>query len=133
MIEGSCHCGRAGWSFAGTPERVSTCNCGICRRYGALWAYGGLDDTIRLHGLSQEYRRIDEASPSIAFVFCGDCGCVTAWKSLREGPPGVRRAAVNMRLAPPEAIAAVPVRRFDGRGAFAPAPDDGRCVRDYWF
>ena len=39
MIEGSCHCGAVHWRFEGIPKSATTCNCSICRRYGALWAY----------------------------------------------------------------------------------------------
>jgi hypothetical protein len=39
MVEGSCHCGAVRWSFDGTPESATACNCTVCRRYGVLWAY----------------------------------------------------------------------------------------------
>jgi hypothetical protein len=40
---------------------------------------------------------------------------------------------VNLRLAEPESVAAIPIRHFDGLVSFAELPQDGRCVRDYWF
>ena len=39
MIEGTCHCGAVRWRFSGIPESATACNCTVCRRYGALWAY----------------------------------------------------------------------------------------------
>ena len=39
MIEGACHCGAVRWQFDGMPDGATACNCTVCRRYGALWAY----------------------------------------------------------------------------------------------
>ena len=50
MIEGSCHCGAVRWSFDGTPEAATACNCTICRRDGVLWAYDYEDERIRVSG-----------------------------------------------------------------------------------
>jgi hypothetical protein len=41
--------------------------------------------------------------------------------------------AVNLRMAAPEAVGHLPIRRFDGLDAFDDLPNDGRCVRDLWF
>jgi hypothetical protein len=55
MIEGSCHCGAVRWSFEGTPESATACNCTVCRRYGVLWAYDYEDERIRVSGPTQVY------------------------------------------------------------------------------
>ena len=52
---------------------------------------------------------------------------------LVEDEQGRRRMAVNVRLAPPEAVADLPIDRFDGLDSFEDLPGDGRCVRDMWF
>ena len=39
MIEASCECGAVRLEIETPPETVGDCNCSICRRYGALWAY----------------------------------------------------------------------------------------------
>ncbi len=39
MIEASCHCGTVRFAVETAPGEVNDCNCSICRRYGALWAY----------------------------------------------------------------------------------------------
>jgi hypothetical protein len=57
MIEGSCHCGNVRWRLDGTPESATSCNCTVCRRYGALWAYGHEDVDIRVFGPTQTYVR----------------------------------------------------------------------------
>jgi hypothetical protein len=39
MLEGSCDCGAVRIELDDAPDDVTNCNCGICRRYGALWSY----------------------------------------------------------------------------------------------
>src|SRR5450759_179867 len=38
-IDASCHCGAVHLAIDAPPETLTECNCSICRRYGALWAY----------------------------------------------------------------------------------------------
>ena len=83
MIEDSCLCGAVRWSFAGTPESATACNCTACRRYGVLWAY------------DYEWERIQVSGPlapisgaHLGFHFCPDCGCIVG-----AGLPSTRRAA----------------------------------------
>ena len=40
---------------------------------------------------------------------------------------------VNLRLAPLEAVADLPIDHFGGLDTFDDLPRDGCCVRDYWF
>ena len=48
MIEGACHCESVHWTFEGQPDGATACNCTVCRRYGALWAYDYLDEGIKV-------------------------------------------------------------------------------------
>jgi hypothetical protein len=129
MIEGSCHCGAVRWSFDGVPEGATACNCTVCRRYGVLWAYDYEGQGIKISGETQVYSR----GRHIGFHFCPICGCVAYWRALEPGEDGRRRIAVNLRLAEPEAVAAIPIDHFDGLRTFRDLPRDGRCVADYWF
>jgi hypothetical protein len=52
---------------------------------------------------------------------------------LKTDEDGRRRIAVNLRLAEPQAVAAIVIDHFDGLDTFDDLPRDGRCVRDYWF
>lgn len=133
MLEGSCHCGGAGWTLEGDPGPATACNCTLCRRYGALWAYDYEGERIRIFGTSTAYTRIGKADPSLEIRFCPACGGVLCWRGLRLGDDGRRRIAVNLRLAPPDAVAHLPIDHFDGLDSFDDLPGDGRCVRDLWF
>lgn len=130
MIEGRCHCGNLHWSYEGDPGEATACNCTVCRRYGVLWIYGWVGEEIRTSGESRYYAR-DERN--IEFHFCPTCGNVGWWRGHQPHSDGRTRIAVNIRLAEPEAVGQLPVRHFDGLGAFEDLPSDGRCVADMWF
>jgi hypothetical protein len=129
MMEGACLCGSVRWSFEGTPEGATACNCTACRRYGTLWAYDYDGEGIRVSGPTTTYVR----GKALAFHFCPGCGCVTYWRALDTGPDGRRRIAVNLRLADPNAVAGIMIDHFDGLDTFDDLPRDGRCVKDMWF
>ena len=130
MIEGSCHCGAVHWRLDRQPASVTSCNCTVCRRYGVLWAYDYEGEGIHVEGPTRAYIRGDR---EIEFHFCPACGCVAWWRAIELNKDGRRRIAVNVRLTEPEAVAQIPLRRFDGLDKFEDLPPDGRCVADLWF
>ena len=133
MLEGTCHCGKIGWSFDGLPESATACNCTLCRRYGVLWIYDYEGERIKLTGPSSVYTRKDMAAPSLEIHFCGNCGCVSSWRDLAVGDDGRRRIAVNVRLCDPQQISHLAIDHFDGLVKFDDLPRDGRCLSDMWF
>ncbi len=130
MIKGSCHCDAVHWAFDGIPKDATACNCTVCRRYGTLWAYGYVDDPISVSGPTSSYIWGHE---SIGFHFCPTCGCIAYWRGLKPGKSGKTRIAVNLRLADPEAVAAIRVDQFDGLTTWQNLPRTGKCVLDMWF
>lgn len=132
-LAGSCHCGGAHWTLEGDPGSITACNCTLCRRYGALWAYDYEGERIAISGPTSVYTRPEKADPALEIRFCATCGCVICWRGLRLEEDGRRRIAVNVRLADPEAVADLAIDHFDGLDSFDDLPPDGRCVRDMWF
>lgn len=130
MIEGACLCGAVRWRVDHVPEGATACNCTACRRYGALWAYDYDGEGISVSGATESYARNNKV---LGFHFCATCGCITHWRARMDAPGGRRRIAVNLRLAEPETVAAIPIDHFDGLGGFRDLPRDGKCVADYWF
>ncbi len=128
MLEGTCHCGAVRWSFDGIPSDATACNCTICRRYGTLWAYDYEGEKIVVSGSTRVYVR----GRALGYHSCETCGCVAYWRALNPGDDGRRRIAVNLRLAEPELVAAIPIEHFDGLDTFEDLGQDGRCVRDMW-
>lgn len=52
----------------------------------------------------------------IEFYHCTNCGCLTHYEDVEKNPGS--RLAVNARMFPPEEIADIPVRHFDGAGTW---------------
>ncbi|GGB46767.1 aldehyde-activating protein [Roseibium aquae] len=132
-MRGTCHCGTHEWQLDGDPGSITSCNCTLCRRYGALWAYDFAGERIRLSPGTAAYTRKERQDPFLEILFCPSCAAVLAWRALRPDAEGRRRMAVNIRLAPPDAVAHLPIDHFDGLDTFDDLPSDGRCVKDMWF
>lgn len=132
-ITGSCHCGKCGWELDGETGSITACNCTLCRRYGALWAYDYEGERIRLTGKTSFYVREDVDQPQLEIRFCPACANVVAWRGLHTDDNGRRRIAVNVRLAEPDNVAEERIDHFDGLVRFEDLPSDGKCVKDLWF
>jgi hypothetical protein len=130
MIEGLCDCGAVRWQLDREPTEATSCNCTLCRRYGALWEYDYEGEAVRTAGETRAYVR---GKGWLEFHFCAVCACVVFWRARQADPDGRKRVGVNLRLADPDAVAQLPVHRFDGLGKFESLPRNGRCVADLWF
>ena len=67
-LEGSCHCGGAGWTLEGDPGSITICNCTLSRRYGALWAYDFEGERIALDSLGMSWLIHDVSTASLRRV-----------------------------------------------------------------
>ena len=130
---GACLCGAVRWRFRGPCEDATLCNCTACRRYGALWIYGQDGREIVVEDSGGTLTAYVRNSGSLSFNFCGRCGNLVSWRGLKASADGSVRTAVNIRLADPEAVADIPIQRFDGLHSFDDLPKDGRRVADVWF
>jgi hypothetical protein len=78
MIKAACHCGAVRFELEAAPEWVLDCNCTLCRRYGALWAYPQAGQATILKGpdpgATETYMWGDK---ELAVHRCRACGCVT--------------------------------------------------------
>ena len=133
VTHGSCLCGAVRWTFRGHIPDATICNCTACRRYGVLWAYDYDGHGIEVEDPTQALRPYIRGSRCLSFNFCSHCGNVVSWRSLTTGDDGRTRIAVNLRLAEPDDVAAIPLRCFDGLHGFEDMPTDGRTVGDVWF
>ena len=106
MLEGSCDCGAVRFTVDAPLSEVTDCNCGICRRYAAAWAYYSLK-VFRMTGATDIHLRGERA---LEFHRCRSCGCVMAWLPVDRSHD---RMGINARMLPPEALKGVPVRFCD--------------------
>ena len=103
----SCHCGAVQLTVARAPTEITDCNCTICRRYGALYAYYSPKE-VAITGVTDFYAYGDK---SIEFHRCTVCGCMTHWAPTDKAHD---RMGVNCRMMEPEAIERARVRKLDG-------------------
>jgi hypothetical protein len=108
LIESSCVCGAVRLAITRAPDEVVDCNCTLCRRYGALWAYYSRQDVVVPSGLTDTYMR---GPKKLEFHRCKICACVTHWAPLDKTRD---RMGVNARLMAPEILSQVRVRHLDG-------------------
>ena len=111
MLVAACHCGDVIIELTRKPRTLTRCTCSICRRYGAQWAYC----TRRSANVRCEDYAVSPYSwgdRTIEFYHCNRCGCLTHYESIDKGARS--RIAVNARMLPPEDIAGIRVRTFDG-------------------
>jgi hypothetical protein len=108
MIEATCHCGAVRMEIDEPPEVVTDCNCSLCHRKGALWAYYRPAQVRRVAGDTVAYVQGDR---TLETHHCPSCGCTTHWQSLDATSD---RMAVNARLMPPQVLAGLRVERLDG-------------------
>lgn len=128
-MDGSCHCGEATWRLGSTPGSATACNCSICRRYGALWAYGFFDEEIEVFGRTQVYIWHRK---SIEFHFCRRCACIVFWRAAELGPDERRFGAVNLRLSnDPTLVQGIQIVHHDTESN-DDLPLDGMRVADVW-
>ncbi len=131
MIKGSCHCGQVKWTYTPAVESVTACNCSLCRRYGALWAYGFHQTDATVEGKTDSYSWGNKHS---SFHFCPTCGCLAYYIGNRLNEDGSRKIAVNFRMVNDhEPIQHLRIDHFDGHDKFEDLPSDGKTIKDLWF
>ncbi|WP_426338987.1 GFA family protein [Pseudoduganella sp. S-14] len=111
ILNGSCHCGAITIEVPDAPAYLIDCNCSICRRTRALWAFYP-EQAVRIAGEPAHTEDYVWGDKSLRTVRCRSCGCVTHWKSLKPNDDG--RMGVNMANFAPDAVATMAVRKFDG-------------------
>jgi hypothetical protein len=111
MIEGSCHCGAVSFTYPKQADWLTDCNCSVCRRYHALWAYAKVSE-ITLRATSDTTIAYVHGDRTLAMHSCKKCGCTTHWIGLDADESS--NMAVNFRMCDPEVFAHIKVRHFDG-------------------
>ena len=111
MFKASCHCEAVQLEVRELPGAVTECNCSVCRRYGALWAYYTRDQ-VRLRASDTALSAYSWGDRTIEFWHCRHCGCLTHYESIDKHARG--RIAVNARMLPLDVMESLPVRHFDG-------------------
>ena len=129
MLKLSCLCGQVRIEIPKRPDFINECNCTLCSKSGARWAYFHPSE-VSVVGTTKGYSREDKEDPAAEIHFCTHCGS-TAYFSLTPSAVskfGNVQMGVNMRLADEKDLAGVELRYPDGRawsgdGAFGYAQE----------
>ncbi len=113
MIKAACHCTAVRFEISEAPLWVLDCNCTICRRYGALWAYyPGPEQAKLLRNPAPEATSVYLwGDRSIAFHHCKNCGCITHMQAVNVDPPLI--FGINARMMLGLDPSRVQVRQID--------------------
>lgn len=116
MLDLSCHCGAVRVRTVRRPDFVHDCNCTLCSKSGARWAYFQPDE-VTVEGATGGYARRDKAEAGAEVHFCPTCGSTTHFVLTREAVAkhGDVVMGVNTRLADDADLAGVELRYPDGR------------------
>ena len=116
MLTLSCLCGQIRTEINKRPDYINECNCTLCSKTGASWAYFHPSD-VAIEGTTTGYRRGDKEDPAAEIQFCAHCGSTTHFILTPSAIStfGNVQLGVNMRLADERDLAGIELRFPDGR------------------
>jgi hypothetical protein len=123
MLTASCHCGAVRLEIARKPRQLTDCNCSICRRYGALWAYY-TRKSVRVICAPDAVSAYVWGNKTLEFYRCTICGCVTHHERVKRRLDST--IAVNARAMEPEVIASIRIRKLDGTSTWKFLDEESR-------
>jgi hypothetical protein len=94
---------------------LTSCNCSICRRYGALWVYYAAS-SVTIEAPNGGLSKYSWNRKIRAYYRCKKCGCVThyAYRTKRRNTT----IAVNAVNFEPSALVGVRIRHLDGAASW---------------
>lgn len=116
MLNLSCHCGQVRVETKKRPDYINACNCTLCSKSGARWAYFHPSE-VSVEGATSGYSREDKAAPNSEIQFCPKCGSTTHFTLTASAVSkfGNTLMGVNMGLADEKDLAGIELRYPDGR------------------
>jgi hypothetical protein len=113
----SCLCGHVRIQMPKRPDFVHECNCTLCSKAGARWAYFHPSE-VGVEGTTKGFVRDDKEDPAAEIRFCEHCGVTTHFVLTPSAVAkfGNVQMGVNVRLADEADLAGTELRYPDGRG-----------------
>jgi hypothetical protein len=111
---GSCHCGAVAYTVEVDPAQAMKCNCSICTRLGAVWAFAP-KTKFKLTSGEAEQGDYQFNKKRLHHRFCTECGI----ESYAEGtgPDGSPTVGINLRCLEGVDVEKLSPRPYDGRSA----------------
>lgn len=116
MLTLTCLCGQVHLELVSPPDYVNACNCTLCSKTGAQWAYFHPSE-VTVSGATSSYSREDKAEPNACVHFCPTCGATTHFRLTDRviARFGDTMMGVNLALAEPDGLRGIELRFPDGR------------------
>jgi hypothetical protein len=110
-LTATCHCGAVRIHLKRAPRTATSCNCSLCRRYGALWAYCSAK-SVKIEAPKGGLASYSWRNKVRAYYRCSACGCITHYKYRKKWGAGT--VGINANNFEPEAMRGVRIRELDG-------------------
>lgn len=110
-IKGSCHCGQIEIQVTDLPDYLGRCNCSICSRYGALWAYYP-PEGVTIKTRERQASGYIWGDREMEFQHCPKCGCITHYTTTDLCDE--KLVAVNFRMVDSSIYDEVSIKDIDG-------------------
>jgi hypothetical protein len=110
--KGGCHCGAVQYEFTTELDGAMECNCSICAKRGALWAFAKPEQVTMIKGdaVLSDYQF---GKKRIHHLFCDNCGVGSF--SRGTGPDGNVSYAINVRCLEGVDPSKLKITPFDGK------------------
>ncbi len=114
-LTATCHCGAVEIRVRRMVRTLTRCNCSICRRYGALWAYYA-PKSVSIRAPKAGLAKYSWNRRVRNYYRCARCGCVTHYAYRQKH----RRTtvAVNAANFGPDLLQGVRIRHLDGAASW---------------
>jgi hypothetical protein len=112
VYAGGCHCGRVSYEVTTDLAQVMECNCSICRKRGALWAFMPAEQFVLRAG-ADALADYQFGKKRLHHPFCPSCGVGSF--SRGAGQDGREMIAVNVRCLEEVDLGSLKRLPFDGK------------------
>jgi len=99
MLKLSCLCGQVRVEIPKRPDFINACNCTLCSKSGARWAYFHPSE-VSVAGMTKGYCREDKEDPAAEIQFCANCGSTTPFCFDRKRRLEIRQQSDRRQYAP---------------------------------
>ena len=109
---GSCHCGAVAYTVEVDTDQALKCNCSICTRLGAVWAFAPKAKFNLNRGAGKQGGYLFNKQV-LHHRFCSSCGI----ESYAEGtgPDGAPMVGINLRCVEGVDVDKLSPKAWDGR------------------
>jgi hypothetical protein len=114
-LAATCHCGAIRIYVRKISRTLTSCNCSICRRYGALWAYYAAS-SVTIEAPKGGLSKYSWKRKIRAYYRCKKCGCVTHYAYRRQRRNTI--IAVNAVNFEPAVLTGARIRHLGGAASW---------------